>query len=439
MTEEKVNDFDLSTRREALSQLAGEEEFPPVGKFVNAHAHTFFSFNYKGYSPSRFVLEARREGLEMGGIVDFDVLDGLEEFWEASRLLDLKGCVGIESRVFVPEFSDREINSPGEPGISYHMGTGFTTTDIVPEAQLFLDNMRNTSAQRNIAMVKRVNEFLNPLVLDYDVDVLPLTPNGNATERHLCLAYARKAASMFPDQAELKSFWSEKLGVSTEDIIELPEGRPITDLIRAKTMKQGGVGYVKPDSGSFPKMAEMNEFVLKCGAIPTFTWLDGCSKGEQSIEELIEVGRSSGVAAFNIIPDRNYTPGQVNQKLENLNQVVKITEDLGLPLLGGTEMNSPGQKFVDNFSSAELAPHHDVFLRGSWILHAHSTLQRYGNMGYLSEWAENQFADTKAKNEFYSSFGENFSPRGDKILQDSLNSEMGAVEVTDLAIKAMSV
>ena len=439
MTEEKVNDFDLSTRREALSQLAGEEEFSPVGKFVNAHAHTFFSFNYKGYSPSRFVLEARREGLEMGGIVDFDVLDGLEEFWEASRLLDLKGCVGIESRVFVPEFSDREINSPGEPGISYHMGTGFTTTDIVPEAQLFLDNMRNTSAQRNIAMVKRVNEFLNPLVLDYDVDVLPLTPNGNATERHLCLAYARKAASMFPDQAELKSFWSEKLGVSTEDIIELPEGRPITDLIRAKTMKQGGVGYVKPDSGSFPKMAEMNEFVLKCGAIPTFTWLDGCSKGEQSIEELIEVGRSSGVAAFNIIPDRNYTPGQVNQKLENLNQVVKITEDLGLPLLGGTEMNSPGQKFVDDFSSAELAPHHDVFLRGSWILHAHSTLQRYGNMGYLSEWAENQFADTKAKNEFYSSFGENFSPRGDKILQDSLNSEMGAVEVTDLAIKAMSV
>ena len=43
----------------------------------------------------------------MGGIVDFDVLDGLEEFWEASRLLDLKACVGIESRVFVPEFSDR--------------------------------------------------------------------------------------------------------------------------------------------------------------------------------------------------------------------------------------------------------------------------------------------------------------------------------------------
>jgi len=49
--------------------------------------------------------------------------------------------VGIESRVFVPEFSDREINSPGEPGISYHMGTGFTTTEIPEKAQVFLDNM----------------------------------------------------------------------------------------------------------------------------------------------------------------------------------------------------------------------------------------------------------------------------------------------------------
>ena len=174
--------------------------------------HTLFILLIiKDILPSRFVLEARREGLEMGGIVDFDVLDGLEEFWDASRLLDLKGCVGIESQVFVPEFADREINSPGEPGISYHMGTGFTSADIPVEAQSFLDNMRATSSERNKAMVNRVNDFLSPLILDYDLDVLPLTPNGNATERHLCLAYARKAASMFPIESELKNFWSEKL------------------------------------------------------------------------------------------------------------------------------------------------------------------------------------------------------------------------------------
>ena len=309
-SEDPCSHFDSNVRAEALQKEAAESDFPPPTTWVNAHAHTFYSFNYKGYSPSRFALEAKRAGLEMGGIVDFDVLDGLQEFWQASRLLDLKACVGIESRVFVPEFSDRVINSPGEPGISYHMGTGFTTTDIPTEAQTFLDGMRQTSEQRNRAMVERVNAFLSPLELNYEQDVMPLVPKGNATERHLCLAYARKASSQYSEESALRNFWSEKLGVAAEDLKDVPDGRGMTDLIRAKTMKQGGAGYVQPDSGSFPKMAEMNEFVLQCGALPTMTWLDGCSAGEEAIEELLEVARSTGVAVFILFPIETILPGQ---------------------------------------------------------------------------------------------------------------------------------
>ncbi len=437
MNQDPINDFDYEVRLRTLRERVETESFPEAGSFVNAHAHTFFSFNYRGYSPSCFALEAKKQGLDMGGIVDFDVLDGLEEFWTASRLLDLKACIGIESRVFVPEFADRVINSPGEPGISYHMGTGFTTTEIPAEAQAFLDGMRTTSEERNRAMVDRVNAFLAPLVLDYDADVAPLTPKGNATERHLCLAYARKAAGDFPEEGSLRAFWSDKLGVAPDDLKDLPDGRGMTDLIRAKTMKQGGAGYVQPDSGSFPKMAEMNDFVLKCGALPTFTWLDGTSQGEQALEELVEIGRSTGVVVFNVIPDRNYTPGSPDRKLENLRQVVRLTEDLGLPLLGGTEMNSPGQKFVDDFGSEELAPLHPVFLRGSQILHAHSTLQRLAGLGYLSDWATAYFPDVASKNDFYAEFGEIFSPRGDQRLADSLDPEMGPGEVLACARKAV--
>ena len=437
-SEDPCSHFDSNVRAEALRKEAAESDFPPPTTWVNAHAHTFYSFNYKGYSPSRFALEAKKAGLEMGGIVDFDVLDGLEEFWQASRLLDLKACVGIESRVFVPEFSDRVINSPGEPGISYHMGTGFTTTEIPTEAQTFLDGMRQTSEQRNRAMVERVNAFLSPLDLNYEQDVMPLVPKGNATERHLCLAYARKAASQYPEESALRDFWSEKLGVATEDLKDVPDGRGMTDLIRAKTMKQGGAGYVQPDSGSFPKMAEMNEFVLQCGALPTMTWLDGCSAGEEAIEELLEVARSTGVAVFNIIPDRNYTPGTKDQKLTNLQKVVEICKDLNMPLLGGTEMNSPGQKFVDDFDSDELKPMHSYFLEGSRILHAHSTLQRHAGMGYLSPWANDQFASVYAKNEFYARFGEIFSPRGDEALQNDLSDTLGSGEVISLAERIMS-
>ena len=434
---ENSNNFDPAVREKALNEAATNESFPAVQPILNAHAHTFYSFNYKGYSPTTFALEAKRGGLEIGGIVDFDVLDGLNEYWEASRRLDLKACIGLESRVFVPEFSDRVINSPGEPGISYHMGTGFTTTDIPAEAQEFLDSMGQTSQNRNRAMAERVNAYLDPLVLDYEADVEPLTPEGNATERHLCLAYARKAAVQYPEEAALRSFWGEKLGVSPDDLKELPDGRAITDLIRAKTMKKGGVGYVQPDSGSFPKMADMNKFVLLCGALPTITWLDGTSDGEAAIEELVEVSRSTGAVAFNIIPDRNYTPNSPDQKLANLQHVIRLTEELGLPLIGGTEMNSPGQKFVDDFDSAELNPHRNSFLAGGRILHAHSTLQKGRGMGYLSDWAAGNFSDVHSKNAFYAEFGKVFSPRGENALLDRLDHEMNPQQVLSLASEAM--
>ena len=58
------------------------------------------------------------------------------------------------------------------------MGTGFTTTDIPTEAQTFLDGMRQTSEERNRAMVERVNSFLSPLALNYEEDVMPLVPKG---------------------------------------------------------------------------------------------------------------------------------------------------------------------------------------------------------------------------------------------------------------------
>ena len=50
---------------------------------------------------------------------------------------DLKGCIGLESRVVCPRIFDRVINSPGEPGISYHMGTGFATTRFLPKHRNF--------------------------------------------------------------------------------------------------------------------------------------------------------------------------------------------------------------------------------------------------------------------------------------------------------------
>jgi len=337
------------------------------------------------------------------------VLDGLDEFLDAGKTVGLKSVVGIETRVFIPEFADKVINSPGEPGISYHMGMGFTNSKLTGTQKDFLENLRQTAQQRNRDLTQRVNNYLKPVELDYDRDVLPLTPSGNPTERHICLAYARKAKQIFKNDDALCKFWSEKLGTNIIPV-NLPESRELLNTIRAKTMKQGGAGYVKPDTGSFPKLDEMNQFVLSAGAIPTMTWLDGTSDGEMDSERLLDIEIKSGVAAINIIPDRNYTTGVKNQKLTNLYRIVELAESRNLPIVVGTEMNSPGQKFVDDFETEELKPLAPVFLKGAYIVYAHSVLQQTCGLGYLSNWTKKNFSSIAAKNEFFEKFGRLLNP-----------------------------
>lgn len=432
--EEKLDSFEPAERKNALIALfkkveAGEILLPKAGTDVNLHCHTFFSYNSYGYSPSKFAWLARKASLAVGGVVDFDVLDGLEEFLEAGRMLGLKACVGLETRVFVPEFSEREITSPGEPGISYHMGVGFPRANLEGEQEEFLHGLRKTAQQRNRGLMERVNRYLAPVELDYERDVVVLTPSGNPTERHICLAYARKAGEVFGERSALGEFWSEKLGAEAESL-GLPEGRELLNMIRDKTMKRGGVGYVVPDKSSFPLMAETNQFVLAAGGIPTMTWLNGTSEGERAIEELLEVAMSSGAAAINVIPDRNYKPGVKGEKLENLYKVVELAEKLELPVVAGTEMNSPGQKFVDDFNSWELLPLVPVFLKGAHIVYAHSVLQRRCGLGYTSDWAKKNFESVAEKNEFFRELGSLLEPAREDIF-DGLSEENAAQEVLD--------
>lgn len=403
--EAQLDDFDLQCRRRALAELcalaaSGAIALPAASPTLNLHAHTFFSYSGYGYSPAKFAWLARKRGLVVAGITDFDVLDGLTEFRDAGAALNLKTCVSLETRVYVPEFASSVINSPGEPGIAYHMGVGFPR--VAPN--LFLASMRQASAERTRQLTKRVNGYLTPIELDFDADVLPLTPLGNATERHVCEAYERKAMAVFPEAAARAAYWEEKLGSAPIDSVTLQ------GLIRAKTMKRGGVGYVLPDAKSFPLMADMNAYVQAAGAIPTVAWLDGTSDGEQAIEEYLRVCMACGAAALNIIPDRNYTLGVQDRKLENLQEIVKLAEALGLPVVVGTEMNAPGLKFVDDFGAEEIKPFLPVFWRGAHIVYAHSVLQRLCGLGYLSDWAKEKFADVFTKNAFFAALGERMEP-----------------------------
>ena len=209
--ENKLNDFDPAVRRQALLEAQraiadGSVECAPVSGIHNMHCHSFFSYNGYGYSPSYIVYLARKMGFYAVGLVDFDVLDGVDEFLDAAKLLGVRALCGMETRVFIPELADREINSPGEPGIAYHLGCGFTASQV-PQAQRdFAAMLRRNANLRTRRLVDLVNGYLDPVTIDLDAVARRFTPAGNVTERHVCSAYREAAEKRFPDAAKRAAF-----------------------------------------------------------------------------------------------------------------------------------------------------------------------------------------------------------------------------------------
>jgi len=414
--EANLNDFKAEARADALQALMrlvkqGQLVLPPETAVANMHSHTFFSFNGYGHSPTSLAWLAKRQGFKLMGIVDFDVLDGVDEFLAACDIVGLRGSAGIETRVFVPEFSTREINSPGEPGVYYHMGIGFTSSQAPASAAPILVEMRRRAEERNQAMLARINAHLAPLIIDYEQDVLPLTPNGNATERHMLAAYSQAAERTVSDPV---TFWADKLTMTTDQIAAVITDTPkFHNLVRAKLMKRGGVGYVQPGPETFPGVEEFHEFISACGALPCATWLDGTSPGEEAMAELLELLIGKGVVALNIIPDRNWNiadPDLKRLKLGKLYEVVELAQTLDLPLNIGTEMNSYGQKLVDDFDAPELAPVRQAFLEGAFFIYGHTVAQRVLSRGYQSDWAGSRSPTRRARNAFYTRLGQHVEP-----------------------------
>jgi hypothetical protein len=271
--------------------------------------------------------------------------------------------------------------------------------------------MRQRAEQRNRAMLDRINAYLSPLVIDYDRDVLSLTPAGNATERHMLLAYIRAAKHRYVDPIP---FWAEKLKLPVEQVAAQIEDFPrFQNTVRAKLMKLGGVGYIQPGPDTFPTVEEVNQLVVACGALPCATWLDGLSAGEQAIEELLSLLIAKGVVALNIIPDRNWNvpdPEMRRVKVQNLYQVVELAQQLDLPLNVGTEMNAYGQKRVDDFEAPELVPVRQAFLDGAYFIYGHTMMQRAQGLGYQSEWAKSHLPSRRERNTFYTRLGRQTPP-----------------------------
>ena len=306
---EKLNSFDPAVRKDALAQLVAEQSATPVqSDNVNMHFHSFFSYNAESLSPTAIAYRSYEEGLYGAGLCDFDVLDGLEEFLDASAMLGLRATVNLETRAFLSEFADKDINSPGEPGVTYIMGAGFAKMPAEGTKQCeTLAFYKRKAGDRNVDLIERVNAKLPEIAIDYKGDVLPLTPAGGATERHIISAYLNKSMQVFGVQADLVGFWSGIFSADAEQTAALIADRAkMEDNVRSKLAKRGGFGYVQPSEDTFPAVDDFVDWVLACEAVPLVTWLDGSSAGEADAEAMLDCLVAKGAGGLNIIPDRNW-------------------------------------------------------------------------------------------------------------------------------------
>lgn len=407
---EALNDFDSDARRRALEKLVACESFPQAGSDFNMHCHSFFSYNAQGWSPTRLAYECRKRALSAVGLCDFDVLDGLEEFLAACRLLELRGAVHLETRAFVRELAEVDISSPGEPGVTYIMGCGFSAKpdEGTPQAET-LAALRQGALERNSALIERINQELGAIAIDYTRDVLPLTPKGVATERHIMRAYRERAQEVFTQPTARIAFWSPLLKCTADMFVAVEADVPkMEELIRSALAKRGGIGYVPPNEKTFPAVDDFTAWVRACGAIPTVAWLDGTTRGEESCEALLDLLCDKGCAAVNIIPDRNWNLKESREatlKQAKLEEVVRQCVKRDLPINIGTEMNKGGLPFVDRLSGPVLKHYALDFIRGMQIMVGQTLLARYANAPYLGERAVAEFPKIDKRNAFYAAVG----------------------------------
>ena len=225
---------------------------------------------------------------------------------------------------------------------------------------LLAADLKARARKRTRTLVENVNTLLTEIAVDFDAVAREFTPAGNVTERHVCAAYRAAAEKQFSGP-ELAAYWQTKIGVFDADPVKMEA------LIRAKTMKSGGVGYVKAAPESFPTLEEMNRFIKACGATPTLAWLNGLSAGEGDVDALLDLHIRYGAGAATLIPDRNWRasdPEKSRRLVSELDRFVAAAVRRGLPLLAGTEMNAPGQLLADDYTIDELKKHQDTFLAG---------------------------------------------------------------------------
>ncbi len=364
---------------ENLKTLLKTEPLPPVGRDVNNHIHTTYSFS--PYSPTAAVWFARAAGLCTCGLMDHDSIAGSEEFLAAAKEVGMGATIGLECRVSFKNtpFGDRRLNNPDQDGVVY-MALHGVPHNRAAEVNAFFAPYRAARNERNRKMVAAVNQLMGRygVTIDFEKDVLPLSnyaKGGSVTERHISSALAYRMLEVIGKGETLVKFIRE--------IMQLPLSDKIAGFLcdeKNPHMMYDLLGWIKSTliakfyidaTDECPDVREVLALSEKVGAISAYAYLGDVGDSvtgdkraqkfeDDFLDELVPFLAGLGYRAITYMPSRN-TPAQ-------LKRIRALCDKYGLFQISGEDINSPRQSFV---CEAQRAPEFANLYEATWALIAH--------------------------------------------------------------------
>ena len=400
---------------ENLKTLLKTEPLPPVGRDVNNHIHTTYSFS--PYSPTAAVWFARAAGLCTCGLMDHDSIAGSEEFLAAAKEVGMGATIGLECRVSFKNtpFGDRRLNNPDQDGVVY-MALHGVPHNRAAEVNAFFAPYRAARNERNKKMVAAVNQLMGQygVTIDFEKDVLPLSnyaKGGSVTERHISSALAYRMLEVIGKGETLVKFIRETMQLPLSDKIAgflCDEKNPhmMYDLLGWIKSTLIAKFYIDA-TDECPDVREVLALSEKVGAISAYAYLGDVGDSvtgdkraqkfeDDFLDELVPFLAGLGYRAITYMPSRN-TSAQ-------LKRIRALCDKYGLFQISGEDINSPRQSFV---CEAQRAPEFANLYEATWALIAHEWRStRNPADGLFSKESVAQWPDLSDRVKAFSAFGQ---------------------------------
>ena len=413
--EELLNLLNAENGLENLKMLLKSEPLPPVGRDVNNHIHTTYSFS--PYSPTAAVYYARAAGLCTCGLMDHDSIAGAEEFLAAAKAAHMGATIGMECRASFAgtPFADKKLNNPDQKGIVYMTLHG-VPHNRAGELNALYAPYREKRNVRNRAMVDAINGMMGKygVSIDFDRDVLPLSnfaKGGSVTERHLSSALAYRLLEVVGKGDRLVGFIKNELRLPISGKVEsylMDEANPhmMYDLLGWIKSQLISRFYIDA-TDECPDVKELLRLSEDMGAISAYAYLGDVGDSvtgdkraqkfeDDFLDELVAYVSKLGYRAITYMPSRN-----TRQQLRRLRA---LCEKHGLFQISGEDINQPRQSFV---CEAQRDPEFANLYEATWALIAHEwRATKDPADGLFSARSIEKWPDLNARVKAFASLGE---------------------------------